>query len=108
MVIYKWNEIIISLLVQSFTFRLQIDNNYRSLLLLCINKFNGFVYMLIRSTTVRQRMPCIIHISSFGDFSSRKKSADHTGINMGIFYMCTMNQPHVQTRYFYYAVIFVA
>ena len=44
-----------------------------------MDKFRVFVYMLIRDASLKQRIPCIIRISIFGDFSAGKKCTSYTG-----------------------------
>ena len=56
---FRWIEIIISLLVLSLTFQLKAND--------CVwTQFRVFVYILMRDTSLKQRIPCIICISLFG------------------------------------------
>ena len=47
----------------------------------CMDKFHVFVYMLMRGTSLKQRILCIIRISILGAFSAGKKCA-YTRVNM--------------------------
>jgi len=44
-----------------------------------MDKFCVFVYVLMRDASLKQRIPCIMHISIFGAFSAGKKCALYTG-----------------------------
>ena len=44
-----------------------------------MDKFRVFVYMLMRDASLKQRIPCIIHISIFRAVSVGKKCALYTG-----------------------------
>ena len=46
----------------------------------CMDKFGVFVYMLMMNVSLKQRIPCIRHISIFRAFSA-KKSAYYTQVN---------------------------
>ena len=49
---FKWIEIVISSLVLSLTFQLKAND--------CVDKFRVFVYMLMRDSSLKQRIPCIV------------------------------------------------
>ena len=65
---FKWIKIVFSLLVPSY---FSIIKTQR----LCINNLTVFAYMLLMGASLKQKMPCIMHISIFGAFSVEKKSA---------------------------------
>ena len=44
-----------------------------------MDKFRAFVYKLMRDASLKQRIPCIIHISILGAFLAGKKCALYTG-----------------------------
>ena len=51
-----------------------------------MDKFRVFVYMLMRDASLKQRVPCIMLISIFGNFSAGKKCALYTG-KYGTYYL---------------------